>query len=399
MRPVTKFKSALKPIKTRLMSELATPYARKALASLERPAQPTPFAVVFSDGPAGLYQLEQWLSPLKTLSRRVGPVTLIVSNAQTALKLRTLTNLRIHLESSASEVGTFVEQQAVQVIFYVNNNQANFTTLRINGPAHVHLSHGESEKSSMTSNQLKAYDFAFIAGQASQDRILSTLRRFDAAKLIQVGRPQLDLAVPAPSSPSGTLKAIPLLYAPTWEGDSPSMAYSSLTNQGRELCEVVLADHRFQLIYRPHPKLGSLSGAHRDADRHIRALIRKASSNNQIHGPQIELQGDPIVSIAAASVVATDISAMAMDSLGFNKPTVILLPKQASGASTAGLAMLDNVTTWQALPERALDELAELATTPLSERQREFREYVFGAEALGPATDRFVAAAAGLLEG
>ena len=115
----------------------------------------------------------------------------------------------------------------------MNNNQANFTALRVNGPAHVHLSHGESEKSSMVSNQLKAYDFAFIAGQASHERITAGVPRFDERHLVHIGRPQLGFPGTAGFGPAAG--ATTVLYAPTWEGDSPAMAYSSLKTHGRRL--------------------------------------------------------------------------------------------------------------------------------------------------------------------
>ena len=65
------------------------------------------------------------------------------------------------------DVERFLDRQRVRVIFYVNQNQANFPAMRFADPAHVFICHGESDKDYMSSNQLKAYDHVFIAGPAA----------------------------------------------------------------------------------------------------------------------------------------------------------------------------------------------------------------------------------------
>ena len=145
----------------------------------------------FGDGPAGLYQLQQWLGPWERLAAEVAPLTLLLGDPRAAREIAGRTTLPVVLVPGSAPFERFVAGHRVRAVFYVNNNQANFTALRVNGPAHVHLSHGESEKSSMASNQLKAYDFAFIAGQASHERIMAAVPRFDERHLVHIGRPQL----------------------------------------------------------------------------------------------------------------------------------------------------------------------------------------------------------------
>ena len=41
-------------------------------------------------------------------------------------------------------------------------------------------------------------------------------------------------------------------YAPTWEGDRPSIAYGSLASHGVAIIEALLADPSIRIIYRPH---------------------------------------------------------------------------------------------------------------------------------------------------
>ena len=45
-----------------------------------------------------------------------------------------------------------------EVVLYVNQNVSNFDVLAYARPQHVFLSHGESDKVYMVSNQAKAYD-------------------------------------------------------------------------------------------------------------------------------------------------------------------------------------------------------------------------------------------------
>lgn len=278
---------------------------------------------------------------------------------------------------------------------YLNNNQANFTTLRINGPTHIHLSHGESEKSSMTSNQLKAYDYAFIAGQASQDRILRHVRKFDAGHLIQIGRPQLDAVVPKDfPEAKGRIR---VLYAPTWEGDGKDMAYGSLDSLGEGLVNALLTDSRIQLIFRPHPKSGTVARHYaRALDRVKRNLLRTNSGGIPIH--VIDTSRDGISSIKGSDIVISDISAMSMDAIGLDIPLVLT----GRSALQDALALSDDCappSLREAVPNMGSvygDDLPswllDLALKGPSQQQRDFRQYVFGSGPLANSTDRFVQA-------
>ena len=58
-------------------------------------------------------------------------------------------------------------------------------------------------------------------------------------------------------------------YAPTWEGDRPSIAYGSLASHGVAIIEALLADPSIRVIYRPHARTGYASREHRDADKAV----------------------------------------------------------------------------------------------------------------------------------
>ncbi|MDO2936037.1 CDP-glycerol glycerophosphotransferase family protein [Paeniglutamicibacter sulfureus] len=371
--------------------------ARTLRNNLPGPSETVDFVVFFAEGPAQSYQLEQWLAPFEALQRSGHGVCLVLMNALTAELVTRRTGLPVLLSRSMERIETALASWGTSGIFYVNNSQANFTMLRISGPAHVHLSHGESEKSSMVSNQLKAYDFAFIAGRAARTRILEGIPRFDPAKLVEIGRPQLD--IPAACSPvhppAGRTN---VLYAPTWEGDGKSMAYSSITTVAARLVEAMLADGRFSVVFRPHPKTGTWSATARRELARIEKAIEAAAARDKDAGHRVEVAGDSSLSIMGSDIVVCDISAMAMDAIGLDRPLMLLHstdtpmireldPEQALSLDEAAEDLLEGNG------RDTLDTVARMAADGPSARQRSLRDEVFGDPALGRPTERFIAAA------
>lgn len=263
----------------------------------------------FSEPPSQLYQLQAWLAPFERLAEAGHRVGLVVMNALSAVRLLELSDLPIFYSRSMEQVEQRLRAAGTGAICYVNNAQGNFTMLRFNGPRHIHLNHGESEKSSMVSNQLKAYDQVAVAGDAAIERIKNSIPRFDLDKLVPIGRPQLD-AVHSTAS-SGPLR---VLYAPTWEGDSTAMGYSSLSTHGEQILSQLAADGRIELRFRPHPKTGGTSAK----------MAKLISALRRSHAAHLDPIADPGQSLAASDVVICDISAMAYDALALDVPLLAI---------------------------------------------------------------------------
>ncbi|MDQ0096133.1 CDP-glycerol glycerophosphotransferase family protein [Paeniglutamicibacter psychrophenolicus] len=390
-----------------MFNKLQTLAVEKAFRSKLRQGSPKStdsidFVVFYADGPSQIYQLNQWTAPFEALRNRGYGVCLIAMNALSARQLAKQTALPILQTRSMDQIETALLSWGTAGIFYVNNSQANFTMLRVNGPAHVHLSHGESEKSSMVSNQLKAYDFAFIAGQAARNRILSNVPRFDPTNLVEIGRPQLDVQCERAAAERPTSR-IRVLYAPTWEGDGQNMAYSSITAIGESLVSELLNDKRFTVIFRPHPKTGSCSAKARSALVHIEKAIAVATHTSPEAGHRVDTAGDSTPSILESDIVLCDISAIAMDCVGLdvalllfhNAPTTMsqkLTPGQA--LATQHVRQLLDDDHGSAL----LNAIAALGTSGPLKDQRSLRNNVFGDPALGRATERFIDAAVALTD-
>ncbi|MGM0929053.1 MAG: CDP-glycerol glycerophosphotransferase family protein [Actinomycetota bacterium] len=366
--------------------------------------------VYFADEPSSAYQLRQWFAPLARLAR-THRVALLVHRPTTAAELLKDSPLPVFLTQGIDQVEKFIQDKGVRLVFYVNNNRDNFTVLRLTGQVHVHLSHGESDKISMASNQLKAYDYAFIAGPASRERILGSVRRMDPAKLVEIGRPQLDSAA-SKSAASKTVDAdrgerngtdgrdrTTVLYAPTWEGDRPAMAYGSLASHGVEMVKAILADPRYRLIFRPHPRTGVRMPAHRTAAKEIGALIDDAEKRSPGAGHYVDRRPDFTVAMAQADVCVCDLSAMAMDWLPRRKPLLLTQPVDPAAAvdphGIAGTVPLLKAEDAGLAPLI----MADLLSRPVGQAQLDLIRHHFGDTSPGGSTRRFLDAVDRALEG
>jgi hypothetical protein len=386
--------SRLRSLVSRITSEaksvLTERSVRRRLAEANREAgKGFDCVLYFADGPDSVYQVRQWLAPMAKLAER-HRVAVLVHRPTTATELLRGSPLPVFLTKGIGEVEAFINHAGARMVFYVNNNRDNFTVLRLPGQVHVHLSHGESEKVSMVSNQLKAYDFAFIAGPASRERILAALQRFDESHLVEVGRPQLDFTAPAPPT-KNEVGRVTVLYAPTWEGDRPAMAYGSVASHGREIVASVLADPRYRLVFRPHPRTGSRLAAHRVALKEIGVMIAAAEKSAPA-GHRVDTSADFSAAMAEADVCICDISAMALDWLPRSKPLLMTRPSHAGvhldPQGAAGKSRLIDQSEASQTP--AL--LAEATAAGIRPEQLELIVHHFGDASPGASTARFIAA-------
>jgi hypothetical protein len=270
------------------------------------PGTPVPgtVAVYFADDPRKLYQLRQWLPVLERLDRE-HPVTIITRNRKTYAELETATTLRTVCAPAFPDLVQLYEASDFKVAVYVNNSVHNFHSLMQCHVLHVHVNHGESDKVCMVSNQVKAYDRVFIAGEAARRRHRTALMEFDESKLVPVGRPQLDLR-PSPVLPPSTQRTI--LYAPTWEGENASNNYTSVDVLGPAIVDKALAVPGVRVVYKPHPRvavspLPSVAAAHRE-------IVRKLSKEHIV----LEA-GDILAVFPGCDLMITDVSSVGLDFL------------------------------------------------------------------------------------
>jgi hypothetical protein len=348
-------------------------------------------AVYFADTKVNLYQLRQWYAPLAELAETY-PVAIITRSPSATLPLWEEAPVPTVYLRTIAELEKFVSEQPLRIVFYVNQNTKNFQMFRYGRMWHVFINHGESDKMYMTTNQFKAYDYSFVAGDAARERLGAQLWDYDLdVNTRSIGRPQADHF-------AGTLPYTPddrtvVLYAPTWEGDRDAAAYGSIASHGVALASAVLASPAHRLIYRPHPRSGVLDAAYGKANQQIiDAIARANSADAGAHhvfddGPQLGWQ------LAAADVAVTDISAMVYDRLATGKPLLVTRPVSPLASIDEGgyLASCEWLTA-----EQAGDILNRVdAVQHSAEAQATLQKWVhhhFGDTTPGVATERFHAA-------
>ncbi len=348
-------------------------------------------AVYFADGDVNMYQMRQWYRPLQEIAK-TWPVVVMARNATGARALLDDGALPVAFVPEVRNIEKFLARQDIRIVLYVNQNTRNFQMFRYGERWHVFINHGESDKMYMTTNQYKAYDYAFIAGQAARDRLERTLWDADLdRKAIEIGRPQADhYSGDTPFEDDGR---IVVLYAPTWEGDRPAAAYGSVLTHGEALVEKLLADPRFRLIYRPHPRSGVVDPAYGEGNERIIAAI--AAANEREPSAQHVYDDGPALGwqLAAADVAVVDISAMVYDRLAAGKPLMITRPADPAAAVDEGgyLGACEWLTSSRA-PE-IISEITRVSEDPeTSARLAHWVRHYFGDTRPGSSSERFQAA-------
>lgn len=352
----------------------------------------------FADGPDRLYQLDQWLPVLEELAEQHRVV--VVLRDIRALKLvQDRTSLPIVCVTAFLDLMNLYDLSDFKVGIYVNNGQRNFQSLNNPRMLHVHVNHGESDKLSSFSNQVKAYDRVFVAGQVAVDRYREALIAFDERKVVMVGRPQLDLAY-APEVPASSRRTV--MYAPTWEGESESNNWTSLDRFGVGIVQQALALPDVRLIYKPHPRVvGSRHPGVAKAHRKIVSLVEAAAARDNGSGHQVRLDGNILAMFGRVDALVGDVSSVTLDYLYLRPDRPIFLTDRRDDRAllendsplTAGADIVDSSTIGAFGDTLA----ARLADDTRIEDRRKTRAHYFGDLQPGDSSKRFRGAVADLL--
>lgn len=347
-------------------------------------------AIYFADSKINIYQIRQWYQPFVILSTHI-PVVVLVRNPEMAVILQRECPLPIYYAATIAEVEDVVATQSLGAIFYVNQNIRNFQMLRFNNISHTFISHGESEKAYMWSNQLKAYDYVFVAGDAARDRLAKNLTGFDVLERTRaIGRPQLDVDYKAPLDFNPLFKTI--LYAPTWEGDRPSMSYGSVSSHGVGLIKDLVTNGTYNIIFRPHPRSGVNNPEYRRDIEEIRSILQ--ATGRDPGGPTYFYDDSPSWGWqwSSADACITDMSAVAYDWLATGKPVLITRPADPHAAvgESPALMKLPSLNAEEAHGISAI--IRPLIESPAPDHDALVR-YHFGDTSRGSSCMRFITAA------
>ena len=269
-----------------------------------------PVLAYFGDDPARVYQLAQWLPVLELLDA-VQPVGVVLRREDTAEVVRPMTTLPVLVAEEFAELRSLYAELDAKVALYCNNSMLNFESLLDARMLHVHVNHGESDKQSMASNNAKAYDRVFVAGQAAVQRYQHGLLEFDSDRLVRVGRPQLDLRREPVLAPSSRRT---VLYAPTFEGDADYNNYSSVDRLGPEIVARALAVPDVRVVYKPHPRVPLSEDPFVQSGHHeVVRMLTEAAEQDPDAGHVVLEDADIRAVVPDCAAMVTDVSSVGLD--------------------------------------------------------------------------------------
>ena len=278
--------------------------------------------VYYADSPERVYQLDQWLPVLERLTS-THKVVLILRDLRTLRDVQDRTTLPAVCVTTFLDLMNLYDAGEFKVGIYVNNGQRNFQSLNNPRMLHAHVNHGESDKLSSFSNQVKAYDRVFVAGPVAVERYREALIAFDDSKVVPVGRPQLDLDFSA-ELPTSSRRTV--MYAPTWEGESESNNWTSLDRYGVQIVQGLLSVPDVRVVYKPHPRVaGSLHPGVKSAHRRITTLIAKANEADPGAGHVARTDGNILAMFGQCAALVGDISSVTLDFLYLRADAPIFL--------------------------------------------------------------------------
>jgi CDP-glycerol glycerophosphotransferase (TagB/SpsB family) len=246
----------------------------------------------------------------------------------------------------------------------------------------------------MVSNNAKAYDRVFVAGEAAVQRHRAALMELDESRLVRIGRPQLDLRPDPVVAPSARRT---VLYAPTWEGDADYNDYTSVDVFGPQIVRSLLAVPDVRVVYKPHPKVTTTqTPAIRENHLRIVEILDDTVLNDPSAGHEAVLGGDILAVFPSCDAMVTDVSSVGLDWLYLQTDKPILITDRHHDADRLRLEVpvsrcadvvdADNLAGLTALVSDRLEHDAHhLARVAM-------RHHYFDDNAVGDSTRRFVEA-------
>ena len=316
-----RLRARARDVRTELQVRLASEAYRTQLAAAKSGTDAA-VAVYFADGRNCVYQLEQWLPVVERLAAS-HPVVLIVRDWGVMRDLQERTALPVVCVRNGVDLAALYDACNLKVCLYVNNSFRNFQSLSHSRMLHVHINHGESDKLSSFSNQVKAYDRVLVAGPVALQRYRSALIGFDHTKVLAVGRPQLDLQF-GPELPASPRRTV--LYAPTWEGDIAANNWTSLDVLGPQIVAGLLDVPDVRVVYKPHPRVAdSANPGIADAHKRVLSLIRSANTRDPDADHVARVHGNVLAMFDRCDAFVGDVSSATLDFLYLRPDAPLLL--------------------------------------------------------------------------
>ena len=350
-------------------------------------------AVYYPDNVSKLYQLTQWLPVFENHPSDL-TFALVVRNIHTFKELEGKTTLPLAHVPNFTDLMNLYRVSPFKAVVYVNNGVANFQSLNVGELAHVHINHGESDKICMVSNQAKAYDRVFVAGEAAVQRHRAALSEFNEKNLVRIGRPQLDQH-PDPSIAESNRFTI--LYAPTWAGEDEANNYTSMEFMGAKIIDAALAQNNSRVIYKPHPRIiDSTDERIQKNHQHIVKAIKSANQKDVTAGHEVREAGDILALFPRTDLLISDVSSVGLDFLYLRPEAPLVLTDRRDDVEQLRIDAPISVAT-PVLTKSNIGQVSEILKNVISndslvEERKQLRAFYFDNVQTGQSSERFFTA-------
>ncbi len=348
-------------------------------------------AAYFAEPVARSYQLQQWLPVLAEIHRELG-VQLIFRDRRSFDLFGELTDLPRYYARTLHDLTDLYTGSDHAVVLYVNNGWRNFQSLSWPRALHVHINHGESDKTSLVTHQVRAYDRVLVAGDAAIRRMAVGLLEVELSSVVVVGRPQLDYVDVGDAATHDTRPT--LVYAPTWEGENGANNFSSIDIAGPDIVRALLEIPGATVVYKPHPRTPrSPDRQMREAHKVIEKRLEEAAAIDPAAGHGT-WGTDILPLLARADLLVADVSSVAVDHLYLRPDAGLILMDRGSGGGDVRVSEIPVARAATVVGADRLGELREIVFRLLTresqfETRTEVRREYFGDFDVGESTRRF----------
>ena len=327
-----------------------------------------PTVAVYVTGMKGVaYQINQWLPVLEKLDQ---PVIIILREADIFSGMLPTNILTVTARTQIDLEAILGGATSVKKVLYPANTMKNVQALRYHHLDHIFINHGESDKAVNQSKLLMAYDYLFVAGPLSEERLRAAGLPLREGQVLHVGRPQAEMAL---EHREKIEKIETVLYAPTWEGYVKNVDYSSVGELGYKLCKDIIKDARYKLIFKPHPYTGSISENHKYWLKKIIDFCEENEvpillSNESIHD-----------AMNLSDLLVCDISSVLNDYLITGKPIVLCNTSELNTDSLCKLYPSSIAANLIDIQDNILDIIEVIAISdPLCKQRAKARAFSLG---------------------
>jgi hypothetical protein len=336
------------------------------------------------------YQIKQWIDTFIELNKK-HRISVVVRDSQVQQYFTKILPFPIKYCNTINDVFDFYTQVDPKVIMYINNGFKNFQSLIYENSLHIHINHGESDKSSDHSNQVKGYDYIFVHGQNGYNNYMKYLIKLNPKRLVITGRPQLDFIKPI-SINTNNKKVI--LYVTTWEATHQSMRYTSVDVYGEKIVNKIIDSDEYFFIYKPHPNLGANDSKVKEIHKKI---IEKVNNSKNA----IVLDKEDVNNIyPIADFAIFDMSSTMTDFLQVNKPFLLA---DVFNSDIHNINDYNVLHGCNRITSNNIDNLLTMIKTeidkdPMKEKRQEIKELYLGNYKEGESIKKFINSVSNIIQ-